>query len=89
VRKPGPQPSKGISKHEQARAFQAWREQQNPLDFLLFSNGSKLPNGRTGTGWVLTHMGKLLATGRSPQGIFVEAFDAEAAALTEGRQAAL
>jgi hypothetical protein len=87
-RTPGPQPTRGSSKPEQALSFLDWASRQHPRVMWVFSDGSKLPDGRAGAGWALIYEGALIGRGNSPCGDHAEVYDAEATRLL-GCQAAL
>jgi ribonuclease HI len=74
----------------QAAKFAEWRAGHPPLDLWVFTDGSKLADGRAGAGWELQlTSGLCIASGRAPLGPHQEVFDAEAAALGQGLSAAL
>ena len=85
---PWPPPATGHDRHAQAAAFSEWKLAQNPQDFWVFSDGSKLDDGRAGAGWVLYRGEHRIASGHTPCGQYAEVFDAEASSLALGLQAA-
>jgi ribonuclease HI len=86
---PGPHPSVGTTKQEQALSFLAWSSTQQEHDIWLYTDGSKLTDGRAGSGWAICTRGQLVSRGRTPCGIHSEVFDAEARALRNGLNAVL
>ena len=85
---PWPPPAAGCDRRAQAAAFSEWKRAQNPRDFLIFSDGSKLDDGRAGAGWVLYRGEHRISSGHAPCGQYAEVFDAEASALVLDLQAA-
>ena len=55
---------------------------------MLFTDGSKLDDGRTGAGWTLWRDGKSFDCGKEAHGKYTEVFDAEAYAFKDGLKAA-
>ena len=82
-------PAVGETRVDQAASFRTWEASQNPRDFWLFTDGSRLTDGRTGAGWVLRHNNRTIASRRIPCGITREVLDAEAVALQDGLSATL
>ncbi|KAI1000193.1 hypothetical protein K3495_g8005 [Podosphaera aphanis] len=60
-----------------------------PADIQVYSDGSKLPDDRTGGGYVIFQLGLQIKTEAFPLGTGKEAFDAEAHAALKGIQAAV
>ena len=58
-------------------------------DILIYSDGSKLPNGNAGAGFVIFQLGRQICTGASPLGKLCEANDAEAHAALLGIKSAI
>ena len=81
-------PATGRDRHAQAAAFSKWKLTQNPRDFWIFSDGSKLEDSRAGAGWVFYRGEHRISSGHFPCGQHAEVFDAEASALAFGLQAA-
>ena len=71
-----------------AAAFSRWLSTLPARDWVLYTDGSKLPDGRTGAGWTLRHGGNTLLSGSDACGNHAEVFDAEAQALRSGLRAA-
>lgn len=92
---PPPQRATGATPEDQAASYLAWQRTQsashpNPLrNFWLFTDGSKLEDGRTGAGWVLYAGSTLEAAGFCALHPASEVYDAEARALADGLRAAL
>ena len=83
--KPGPPKA---PKSEQAANFYSWKTQQQPRDLWVYTDGSKLQDGRTGGGWVVYCLDRLITQGSAPYGRNIEVYDAEARALKAGLTAA-
>ena len=85
---PWPPPATRHNRHAQAAAFSEWKLAQNPRDFWVFLDGSKLDNGCAGAGWVFYQGEHKIASGHTPCGQYAKVFDAEASALALGLHAA-
>ena len=93
ARKPLP-PARAVgdSPGEHALTFRQWQQAQERgagrRDFWLYTDGSKLEDGRTGAGWVLYGFKQRLDSGSFAPHANSEVYDAEARALEAGVRAA-
>ena len=71
-----------------AAAFREWLNSGNPHDWVLYTDGSKIPDGRTGAGWVIYRGTSQIISGNLACSSHREVFDAEAIALRNGLRAA-
>src|SRR2546423_632133 len=78
----------GANRLGRAAAFSHWLTTLPACDWVLYTDGSKLLDGRTGAGWTLRHGDRTILSGSQPCGTLVEVFDAEALALRNGLRAA-
>ena len=83
-----PQPT-GAPKQTAAQSFLDWQRKQHPRDVWVYTDGSKLPDGRAGGAWAVYCLDRQILTGSASYGRHVEVFDAEARALSSGVAAAL
>ena len=81
-------PTPGAPKAQQAEDFLAWKAQQHPRDMWVYSDGSKLSDGRAGGGWAVVCLDRIIASGSESYGPYVEVYDAEVRALCSGLEAA-
>lgn len=81
-------PSRTGNRSEQANHFLQWQTTTSPRDLWVYSDGSKLADGRSGAGWTVQILGREVASGSAPLGVHQEVFDAEAYALRRGLEAA-
>lgn len=66
------------------RVFQEFLKKLSKNDIMIYNNGSKLPNGIAGAGFVIFQLGHQIFSGTPPQGMVCEAEDGEVhAALQE------
>ena len=79
-----PSPATGPNKKSQTLTFLRWQHLQSPRDLWLYTDESRLEDGRTGAGWVLYLANKRIASKQIPCGLFRGAFDAEAIAPEDG-----
>lgn len=71
------------------RFFQEYLNSLPKNDIQVYSDGSKLPNGNLGAGFVIFQHGRLVCSGASPLGSSIEVEDAEVRAALQGIKAAI
>ena len=82
------------NKKEAAEKFNAWLKAQNPLDIIVYTDGSQetnqdnTPTG-TGAGWVLNWVGSWFSKQGISLGNTYEIYNAKAIAMLEGLKQAL
>ena len=69
--------------------FSQRQSTRNQRALWLYSDGSKLQDGRTGAGWVAFYAGRQIFIGHAGLGPHLEVYDAEAEALCRGLSAAI
>lgn len=69
--------------------FLRWLDRATPSELVVFSDGSKDPEGRAGAGFAVFFGKGELARGKAPLGNLAEVFDAEVTGATQGLRAAL
>lgn len=77
-----------------AERFNAWLQAQNPLDIIMYTDGSQIINQDNtiisiGAGWVLNWVGSWYSKRGISLGKSYEVYDAEAIAMLEGLKQAL
>lgn len=82
-------PLTASARREYAAAFTSWQSTQSPRDVWLFTDASRLPDGRLGASWQLHAVGRIVASGRIPCGRHETVTDAEALGLAVGLEQAL
>jgi hypothetical protein len=79
---------RGLTKEQAAIKFQEFYSSLPGTDMKVFTDGSKLPHGMTGTGFVLYQTGKKYLQSSFSLGPNMEVFNAEAEAALPGLKAA-
>ena len=81
-------PMTAAGRKNYASTFIAWQSTQSVRDVWLYTDASRLPDGRLGASWQLYLMGRVVASGRLPCGRYVTVADAETMGLAEGLEQA-
>ena len=82
-------PNLPVAKRDRILSFLQWQNTTNQRALWLYTDGSKLQDGRTGAGWTAFCAGKQIFSGHLGLGSYTEAYDAEAKALHQGLVAAV
>ncbi|KAL5614700.1 uncharacterized protein BROUX77_000537 [Berkeleyomyces rouxiae] len=86
---PPPKTAQPTKKTKEGYDFSPLRKAADTRDILVYSDGSKLEDGRTGWGFVIFQGGHLLGSGRGSLGTNHEVYDAEIAGALFGLRMAL
>ncbi|KAL5596400.1 uncharacterized protein BROUX77_007084 [Berkeleyomyces rouxiae] len=86
---PSPKTAQPTKKTKEGYDFSPIRKAAATRDILVYSDGSKLDDGRTGWGFVIFQAGHLLGSGRGSLGTNHEVYDAEIAGALFGLRMAL
>ncbi|KAL5601476.1 uncharacterized protein BROUX77_005725 [Berkeleyomyces rouxiae] len=86
---PPPKTAQPTKKTKEGYDFSPLRKAAATRDILVYSDGSKLDDGRTGWGFVIFQGGHLLGSGRGSLGTNHEVYDAEIAGALFGLRMAL
>jgi hypothetical protein len=82
----------GLTKEQAAQDFKSWLQRQNPLDLVVYTDGSQVahPRRAAGAGWALCWgQGHPIVTTGNQSLPKAEVFDAEAVAALRGLQNAI
>ncbi|POS81906.1 hypothetical protein EPUL_006045, partial [Erysiphe pulchra] len=79
-----PSTTETSSPESRSRIFQEFLNTLPKNDIMIYSDGSKLPHGNAGAGFVIFQLGRQIGSGASPLGRLCEVEDAEVHAAVQG-----